>query len=100
METFDPRDATEERIAEHGVFLVGCIEDAWYYGYDASKDCPAHLLDVCDANLDAICVVEVDLDDEIEIGSDGYGSYMTKNQNIPPKYITKIYRPDEMLQYP
>ena len=98
LETFDPHDATEDRFAGKGVYLTGDIEGACWYGYDASKGCGGRpeCLERADADYDNMCVIEVDLPETFKVGSDGYGAYMTNDQDIPPEYIKKVYYPKDL----
>jgi len=100
-ETFEPRDAIGERLAKCGVYLTDNIEDAYWYAYDASKGVGGRpeLLEMAEPDWNKTCIVEVKLPESIVVGSDGYGAFMTEDQDIPPDYISKIYHPDDLREY-
>ncbi len=79
------------RAAEDGVYLTDNREDAYTYAWDASKDCYPEDLESGDGDWKKIVVVEVDLPNDFPVGGDGFGSHMTENVDIPPKYIKRVW---------
>lgn len=79
------------RTAIDGVYLTKDIEDAMPYAWDASKDCPPQWLEICDGDWEKAAIVEVELPAGFKVGPDGFGDYMTEDQDIPPKYIKKTW---------
>jgi len=91
-ETLEPEacDITS-RGAERGVFLTDDWESAWHYSYEASKDAPyPSLLRKLEGNRDNMCVIEIELPENIRLLSDGCGGYMTDGEDISPEFIKAI----------
>lgn len=93
------------RMYKNGVYVTDNIESSLLYAYDASKDAPAHMLDMADANEDNMCIIKINcIPKNAKVGSDGYGDLMI-NSEIPPKcieildtkYLKRFFKVDNLL---
>ena len=83
-ETHSP-EPIPNRFFNYGVFLTEHLNTAITYANDSTY-----------GNRLEIAVVEIELPDDFTLGDDGFGELMSNNEPIPPTFIKKIWKYDDL----
>lgn len=91
-------DVHVETKGRQSVFVTEDMYTALLYAYDASKECPADWLDMCDAEPSKMCIIKITkLPTEAKVTQDGYGDYEV-DSDIPRECI-EILRPKDLKKH-